>query len=115
MIDSFCKRMNVVRDAASENVKKATELHAEHYDQRREMVHYEIRGLVLLNTVNFRLKALNGKLPKRFIGPARIIERIRKQNCKLYLPNECKVHNVSSDFVKTSFNRLLQQMNLLRF
>ena len=60
--DNFCKRMKVVWDAASENVKKARDLHARYYNERHTVIYFEIEDLVLLNTVNLRFTGMSGKL-----------------------------------------------------
>ena len=61
-VDSICKRMKVVWDASSENVKKSTELQAKYYNERHKMAHFDIGDLVLLNTMSLRLKGMSRKL-----------------------------------------------------
>ena len=59
------------------------------------MVEFDVGNLVLLNTVNLKLKKGKGKFNRKIIGPFKVEERISSQSYKLALPNEWRIHNVS--------------------
>ena len=78
-LGNFCKHMKEVWEVAYMNMQNAVELQAKYYSERHKMTDFEIENFVLLNIVNLRLKGVTGKLPKSFIGPFRVTERIGKQ------------------------------------
>ena len=63
-------------NAAYENMNKIIMFQAKYYNERPAMVEFTVGDIILLNTVNLKLKGVSGKLRKEFIGPFRVTERI---------------------------------------
>ena len=78
--------MKLVWGAAYETRKKAINLQEKYYNENHKMIEFRVRGLVLLNTVNLRLKGVSVKLRKKLIGSFRSIEKIGMQSYILELP-----------------------------
>ena len=84
------------------------------------MIHFEIKKLVLLSTVNLRLKGGSENLRNKFVGPFRSIDKIGVQNYKLELPQDWKLHPVFyisllKRFCEDDFNRIIQCMSPQQF
>ena len=86
--------MIYIWNVAYQNMKKAIDLQARYYNARHRMINFAVGDLVLLNTVNLRLRGVSGKLRKKFIGPFRVSEKIGTQSYRIELPQDCKLHNV---------------------
>ena len=59
-----------------------------YYIEHHRMTEFNLGDLVLLNTVNSKLRNEGGKFKRKFIGPFKVEGRIGLQNYKLRLPNE---------------------------
>ena len=55
---------------------------------------FNSNDLVLLSTVNLRIKGKPTKLKRRFSGPFKVLERISRQAYRLALPTHWKIHDV---------------------
>ena len=80
--------MKSVEDVAHESMNKGITLQANHYDERHKTIDVEMGNLILLNTVNLRLKGMSGKLRKKVIGPFGVTERIGAPSYILRRPQE---------------------------
>ena len=75
-------------DIAHGNMQKAVALQGKYYNERHKTIDVEMGNLVLLNTVNLRLKGMSGKLRKKVIGPFGVTERIGAPSYILRRPQE---------------------------
>ena len=67
-------------------MKHAQELQAQYYDRKHHAVEFIENQLVLLSTVNLRIKGKPAKLKRRFVGPFWVLECIGRQVYRLALP-----------------------------
>lgn len=67
-------------------LKSAQALQAKYYDRKHRAISYEIDDLVLLSTVNLKVRGTPTKLQRKFFGPFRVIECVGTQAYKLALP-----------------------------
>ena len=57
-------------------MKTAQELQARYYNKYHRMMEFNTGDLVLLDTINLKLKNEKGEFKRKFIGPFRVKERI---------------------------------------
>lgn len=50
---------------------KAQNVQPKYYDSHHKLVEFEVRDLVLLNTVNLRMKGVNDKVKRNLLGHSR--------------------------------------------
>ena len=67
-VGQFFGRLKMTWEIAVKHMKQAIELQSKYYDSKHRSVNFEVGYLVLLNTVNLRMKTAN-KLRRRFVGP----------------------------------------------
>ena len=94
-LNDFVKRMDIFWTKSATQIKNAQEVQAKYYNKHHRMVEFDVSNLVLLSTVNFKLKKEKWKFKRKFIGKLRLDERIGLQSYRLKLANEWKVHNFS--------------------
>lgn len=96
-VEDFQDDYNVMVKIVTENISKAQENQAKHYNKKHRDAEFKLGDMVLLSTANINIATTNrkcSKLQPLFIGPYRIIQVISKVAYKLELPSAMKVHPV---------------------
>ena len=93
-VASFIQRVTSDWELARENLQRSVGLQQKYYDRRHRDVKYKVGDLVLLSTRNIKMKVIQGKLQRRFVGPFRVTETIGRQAYRLSLPDTWKIHHV---------------------
>ena len=75
-VNSFIEQLRTVWDLSIKRMKHAQELQARYYDRKHRPIEFHENQLVLLSTVNLRIKGKPTKLKRRFAGPFWVLERI---------------------------------------
>ena len=79
-LSDFVKRMNIVWTKSVTQMKNAQEVQARYYNKHHRLVEFDVGNLVLLSTVNLKLKKEKWKFKRKFIGPFKVEERIGSQS-----------------------------------
>ena len=93
-VNSFVQRMQLTWQSSVNNLRKAQSLQAKYYDKKHRAVEFSVGDLVLLSTVNLRVRGTPVKLQRKFVGPFQVLERVGNQAYKLQLPEQWRVHDV---------------------
>ena len=93
-VATFIRRITSDWELARENLKRSVGLQQKYYDRKHRDIKYKVGDLVLLSTINLKMKGTPGKLQRRFVGPFRVIETIGQQAYRLSLPEDWKIHSV---------------------
>ena len=91
-VNQFCDWLKNTWDTAQRNLKKAIETQAKYYDTRHRPVTFAVGQLVLLNTINLRIKNTPTKLKRKFVGLFRVVECIGTQSYRLALLANWRIH-----------------------
>ena len=93
-VNSFVQRMTLTWESSVINLRRAQSLQAKYYDKKHRAVEFSVGDLVLLSTVNLRIRGTPVKLQRKFVGPFQVLERVGSQAYKLQLPEQWRVHDV---------------------
>jgi transposase InsO family protein len=93
-LDERLKRLEELREALPERVRKASEAAATYYNARHEPKVFNQGDEVMLSTKDLKLKVHSKKLAPKFLGPLTVREPVGSHAYRLWLPTHMKIHDV---------------------
>jgi hypothetical protein len=93
--NEFASHLRDVHDRLVENVKRAQDFQARHYNAKHKPIEFQPGDLVWLNATNITTTRPSKKLDWKRLGPFKIVKRIGLQAYELNLPITMRrIHNV---------------------